>query len=294
LRGRGLGLIISGQGGSATRVAERIAELPMTHDFGWVVNDTLDPTLDSWAVRKSDVLQTEFRAIGLSSTGRVDYDIDEIMPSSKRLEVQDHVCDSLMRLHQQIRKSNKPWALKEPWVRFLLPFFDHVIGSDNYKFAHVTLDPRYIHDSHGDESYSRLFDEEDTPSDLSVALAHNSSLVAAGFPVEHVIKWTKFAYMWGVIELQLYEWWTTKRSHQYFHISEKVMTGEGAKDTARKFATFLGSTDPEPETLEQMIGAYNISLLKRHHKDHYKLMDEIINLPGLEGTRAAMEALGYS
>merc|ERR1719335_1363812 len=87
------------------------------------------------------------------------------LPSELYYQVADQVCRSLMiaddmakkeAMHNKMRANTKPkpWALKDPYLRIFMPFFSEIV---NYKFLHVTRDPRCIHETHMHEQFYETF-----------------------------------------------------------------------------------------------------------------------------------------
>lgn len=321
-----LGVIISGQGGSATRAAQEIVELVGTHDFGH-----LDPgTKDSWAVRlpfqrlfKRSLLDA--RAEIIKSTGKVEYNVTDIdIPLHKKMS--EGVCKTLTILNDMRAKepSQLPWALKEPFLRFMLPFFAESIGDKGFLFVHVTRDIRNIHKVHGDEElYSDMNDMDDltntfvntathpeavmllkspSPSAMlfdstSLIRAMNNSIAlyeqygaAMGYSMENIKQYLKFAFVWGHIELSLHHAWMNRRPDRYFHLSELKMASDGPT-TARRLAAFLGSTTLAASRLAAMQAIYRP---KEARDIHWILMQGIVKLDGMQVTREALEAFGYA
>lgn len=164
------GLIVTGQGGSATRAAQVVIETLSTHDFGLLSNSSHD----SLAARYSYLWSGDRDLLSLTTNNT--YDPFEFMSkpdlSSNLTEKPFQVCRTLRLLDDMIRRKElarrpemqvvlnqadhfekmKPWALKSPYLRMLLPFFDALVGPAGYLLIHVTRDVHHIHELHGDEN----------------------------------------------------------------------------------------------------------------------------------------------
>lgn len=153
---RAPGVIVSGQGGSATRAGQLVVQRAGTHDFGSVSNLTGDSFASRWSgllIHMDEDSTKPLPRLVAQSTGRSVYDPNDLDEMSHIL-IADAVCRTLL-MASTTRDPNAPrrlpWAIKEPWVRLLLPFFDEALGQDGYKLVHVTRDVRTIHQTHGDE-----------------------------------------------------------------------------------------------------------------------------------------------
>merc|ERR1740138_2049688 len=101
LQDNGPGLIISGQGGSATRAAQQIIAALVTHDFG----ELSELTKDSLAVRSAGLLHAGLFQVGVKQTGRAMYDVEDIKPSHLGDKILHKVSDSLMRMYSTMQNS---------------------------------------------------------------------------------------------------------------------------------------------------------------------------------------------
>lgn len=312
LKSEQLGIIVSGQGGSATRAAQAVVESVGTHDFG----KTSTTSGDSWAVRWSGLVE-RFRnqplpRVVLVNASRVDYDVDTISPNVKTM-VSDVVCKTvLMAAASRASVPRKPWALKEPWLRFVLPFFDSLLG---YKFIHVTRDVRNIRNTHGDEVIVAAMAHRELTKDqihnmvrqvknvnatngLSTALlavnhVHAKHGGPAGKNKGQVRKYVKFAYAWGWMEQQIYDMFQWRKADSYMHISERHFNPNKpnrAKKSARKLAKFLGLPNATKDIIGKMTKVYKPPAKK---DGHWHMMQTIVKLQGMERTRKALSTFGY-
>lgn len=336
------GLIVSGQGGSATRAAQEVVQKVGSHDFGMLSNSSLD----SLAARYSYLWSGDREVIALTRNATYDSkllgDTDEGMISKNKPE---QVCrtfrlldDMIRRKHENVTgkhvaegsyKDLKPWAMKSPYLRMLLPFLDQTIGTHAYLFVHVTRDVHHIHDMHTDDKVFDLIRDNfnakqnfwddiktvfnnwdrpnrmDTPTvqdaggdpfdkqvmeDLMVEVASAATRIYANeTEQENFVQRAKFAYVWGNIELGLMRAWKKERPGQYFHLSERQMLTDG-KHTATKLANFLGVSSPSEFLIADMQNVYQP---EPPDKAHYDMMRKISSLKCMGSVRDALDAFGY-
>jgi len=305
------GLIASGQGGSATRVTQQVADIVGTYNWG----DVDDVTKDSWAVRWGGAFLKHAEVF--SNAGRVDYDPTGTLPAKLLVEVEDQVCRTLMIADRMAHREPtvRPWAVKEPWLRHMLPMFMEVV---DFKFIHVTRDIRCISKTyHEEKEYDelKLFAERDLfvkyadkqLGNHAIELARTGSSTSQGLftpaklmklkqalesrtwtSVEE--KWVKFSHVWAAVEHRLHTWWTKERPDDYYHIAEHTVPEPTNLDKAKKFATFLGEPNPSQTTMERMStiwGGQNCN------EEHWSMMHKVITDPLQAEVKATMEMLGY-
>lgn len=291
------GLIITGQGGSGTRVFQDMVARAGTHYFGIIDPDTKD----SMAARWSGVL--DHHAEVIQTLGTPNFELSSVEPGLETMLSKD-VCKSLLILNDMQEHDRnrpwiqRPWALKEPWLRLMLPFYDEAVGKDGYKVLHVTRDVRNIHSTHGDET---LFDPLNSIAELAVVESKQLKAALVGIDqvyasrgarlnlsLEQVRILGEFVFTWGTIELSLKKQWESERAARYFHISGKDMeTPELAFATAARLANFLGIDKPKEETVKQMAAAYQ---QQSYSAEHWLLMNDIVNLDGMRVARDALRA----
>lgn len=289
------GLIITGQGGSATRAAQEMANLIGTHAFGSVDEQTGDSFASRWEDAFAGYLEI------LSYTGSADYEAKSL-PRSLRVSVEERTCATLLHLKEMVGEKHKmPLALKEPRLRFFLPFYSAL----NMKLVHVTRDVRRIRDLHNDPILATfVLDLETLNNKELVALAeqiahrarHNGGRLE---PVDaiwlgsasNVLKAAHFAHAWATIELQVHDQWMREWPENYFHLSELSMANETTKRAkATALARFLGRPDPDKKTLTRMMNVY------RKEADggwHWDMMQEIVTAPSSGIVRTALTTFGY-
>lgn len=301
------GLILSGQGGSCTRVAQKIAEIVGTYNWG----DVDDVTKDSWAVRwggsflkHNDVFK---------AAGSVDYEPASALPAKLLVDVEDQVCKTLMIADRMAHREQTyhPWALKEPALRLMLPVFSEVV---NFKFLHVTRDIRCIASKRNasDDSDMKLAADRDLfekyadakLTDESINLAkteHSTSMLdVAGLKkalkaqpwTAEEQKWVKFAHVWSAVEKKLHTTWTEKRPDDYYMLSEYNFPSEDDTkfEKAKKLAEFLGDKEASKSTLQKMNRVW-----KQPECDdaHWQMMQKILTADENKEIKATMEMLGY-
>lgn len=322
------GLIVAGQGGSATRAADHVVKMVGTYDFGRMVNTSGDSLASRWSgvlglLHKDGLLPRVIAA----TTHQSVYNITTAANLSDFLEIQTAVCRTVLMARKMRHNSEVPWGLKEPLLRLLLPFFDEVIGPKGYKLVHVTRDVRKIRTTHGTERFAflvglteELLDawvdklrkdglghKEDSslpkPSMLEASLQgtdhiHARHGVRLGYNIREVRQLIKFAYAWGMLELPLKHEWQRDRPHQYFHISEKKMdplNENRSAATARNLSRFLGKK-PSPELVQRMTSVYKPQPEVQQTETtrrHWEMMQDIVNLHGMKSTRQALIEFGY-
>lgn len=305
------GLIASGQGGSATRVTQQISEIVGTYNWG----DVDDVTKDSWSVRWGGAFLRHTEVF--KNTGRVDYDPATALPAKLLVEVEDSICKTLMIADRMAHREEnyKPWALKEPWLRTLLPMFMEVV---DFKFIHVTRDIRCVSKTyHEEKAYDdvKLFAERDlfvkyadeqlanhaielarTDSSASQKLLSPAKLtnlkqaLKSGTWTPQEEKWIKFTHVWAAVEHRLHTWWTTERPDDYFHMAEHTVPAPDNMDKAQKFAAFLGEPNPSKSTMDKMSNVYTPS---NCNQDHWNFMQRIITSPMQKEVKDTMQMLGY-
>lgn len=301
----GGGVIIAGQGGSATRAAQEVVQFTGRTFFGKVDYDTYDSCATRWGQAPYS------REPVIESTGSVDYHVSSI-PQEVRFLVKNATCKTLAILQKMadenaMESSGKRWALKEPWLRFLLPFYTQNL---NIKFVHVTRDLRMLQDTHNDETLIgphlkdlEEFSNLDLPPDyigLMRVAGRNAfskvkdSLDVNQFSVEEFEKYSMFAQVWANVEVTLHNSWKKSQPQNYFHLSEKHMTNQTInRDYAKKLAGFLGNLNPSEDTLQKMLGVYRPDEVTTERRHHWNLMQIIIEEPSNGKVREALHTFGY-
>mmetsp|Transcript_99154 Transcript_99154/g.212474 ORF Transcript_99154/g.212474 Transcript_99154/m.212474 type:complete len:354 (-) Transcript_99154:56-1117(-) len=312
------GLIISGQGGSATRAAQEVVEYAGTHAFGALDERSRDSLAWRWAT--SDIKGKSFydpHAI-LMSTGSINYTVEEV-PQELRVFKENQACRTILNIEHMLGNSVQPWALKEPLLRYDLPFYMSMVS---VKFLHVTRDVRNIHMLHYDVLYyDDLFNDGDnvisasdadkTNSDFDIASAYqlcrnmafismNLTLPCADNAIRQLTRQgdretlTRFARVWAKTELDLYKTWTRMWPERYYHISEIKMTNESNKRTeALRLAQFLGNPQPDENTLAKMTSVYQPEHFGEHEKRHWEILQSIVVAPDSGMIREALTTFGY-
>jgi len=251
-------------------------------------------------IRQSGILGISYHPFEMAGT--LNYEMEDVEPKIVRDTIFDRACDVMEVMADSLTETTKPWALKEPLLRFMLPAFDRVIGEGNYKLLHVVRDVRHIHDNHHDWKRAGVFmtpKHTDGVGGLKHALEEafdKSGPIQRGFPKEKrsdIERWVEFAYVWAHVELELHEIWTTRRPSRYMLIRDLDLgvldspTGKG-----RALGSFLGNTDPSMQTLFSIGKMYDAKQASPMDS-HFELMDAIIRLPSMRLVRRAMKVFGY-
>lgn len=307
------GLIVAGQGGSGTRVAQQIAQVVGTYNWGDV--DTV--TKDSWAVRWGGAQVNHSQVF--AAVGKVDYQPASDLSAKLLVEVEDNVCKTLMIADRMAHREQTyhPWALKEPNLRIMLPVFKEVV---DFKFVHVTRDVRCLAKkengaSNGDEiklaserdefvnyANQKLADHsiqmskfDTTQGTLFNPIKLKQALAAKDWTPEEQ-KWIKFAHVWAAVETKLHEWWTKERPSDYYLLAEHTIPQEDDKilgyEKSKKLAAFLGDNSPTQSTLAKMSMVYKETAPKCDD-DHWAMMQKIIMAKENQDVKEALESLGY-
>jgi hypothetical protein len=291
------GLVMTGQGGSGTRAAQEMVAMLGTYEFGRIDNETHD----SLAVR--DGFGFDTRNDIMREMGSVAYDARDL-PWPLYSRTRENICKSLEILDSDRKASGNegvPWAVKEPWLRVVLPVLEEAA---EFKLVHVTRDVRHIHDTHGDEDWTDYIDEiasyADVLSNQSSSGFNRSSLqkslesarrvASSGVDELATTRWVKFAHVWAFMELSIHYSWKARKPLKYLHISPAQIADDPYK--AHQLVQFLGKTDPDEKLIDSIMSVYDPSIGSQHDK-HYSELDRITKMEGGEQIREALLAFGY-
>jgi hypothetical protein len=298
---RGPGLIITGQGDSATRVASALVTMIGTHRFGQIRSTSKDSCfLRGCAVGliAHDVVTTEGRFPynfslpgsflqqgGLNSTAK--------MALETQSQAYMRVCAAL-RLHSECGRDdgvpdNSPWALKEPLLRYMLPVVEQMLGRRGFKLVHMTRDVREI---------TRLYEEDKMAEALAETRGRTAEVVRG---TEHVwrARWNKtsvetvirFQLVWAHVESAVRRRWQGSWPEGYFHLSELKLLQNGTS-TVRALAEFLGLSSPSPKLIARMADVYHRN---PPHEGRFSrsLRYEVAGLEPMGAVRATLLEFGY-
>jgi hypothetical protein len=214
--------------------------------------------------------------------------------------IYDRLCTAL-RVHSECELDDgppggRPWAFKEPQLRYLLPVFEGLLGRTGFKLVHVTRDVRDIHSLHQDDQLADSFAETRGMAAEAIGRIAWSPLLqslagkgANGTDVtqEVVESVVRFQLVWAHVELAVRHLWQGSWPEGYFHLSELKMLRSGPA-TVRSLASFLGLEALRSDQVSRMMAVY------KPQPANNSVGVEVSRLAGMESVLLALREFGYA